>query len=88
MAANDPLDLKFTSREVTAWGGLALLKRMLDGLDFKAALRVLEVAPAWLQSQLRARAAHRANDRQHWVRSRSLCPCRHHPFGCNPGAPI
>ena len=54
MAANDPLDLKFTSREVTAWGGLALLKRMLDGLDFKAALRVLEVAPAWLQSQLRA----------------------------------
>ena len=72
MAANDPFDLKFTSREVTAWGGLALLKRMLDGLDFKAALRVLEVAPAWLQSQLRARAAHRANDRQHWVHSRSL----------------
>ena len=54
MAANDPLDLKLTSREVTAWGGLALLKRMLDGLDFKAALRVLEVAPAWLQSQRRA----------------------------------
>ena len=32
---------KFTSREVTAWGGLALLKRMLDGLDFKSALRGL-----------------------------------------------
>ena len=43
MAANDPLDLKFTSREVTAWGGLALLKRMLDGLDFKAALRDLKL---------------------------------------------
>jgi hypothetical protein len=42
MAANDPFDLKFTSREVTAWGGLALLKRMLDGLDFKAALRDLK----------------------------------------------
>ena len=27
MAANDPFDLKFTSREVTAWGGLVLLKR-------------------------------------------------------------
>jgi hypothetical protein len=27
MAANDPFDLKFTSREVTAWGGLALHKR-------------------------------------------------------------
>ena len=41
MATNDPFELKFTSREVTAWGGLALLKRMLDGLDFKAALRDL-----------------------------------------------
>ncbi len=43
MAANDPFDLKFTSREVTAWGGLALLKRMLDALDFKAALRDLKL---------------------------------------------
>lgn len=41
MSANGPFDLKFTSREVTAWGGLALLKRMLDGLDFKSALRGL-----------------------------------------------
>lgn len=32
-------ELKFTSREVTAWGGLALLKRLLDGLNFKAALQ-------------------------------------------------
>lgn len=32
-------ELKFTSREVTAWGGLALLKRLLDGLGFKAALQ-------------------------------------------------
>jgi hypothetical protein len=35
----DDFELKFTSREVTAWGGLALLKRLLDGLDFKAALQ-------------------------------------------------
>lgn len=38
MNLSDDFDLKFTSREVTAWGGLALLKRLLDGLDFKAAL--------------------------------------------------
>ena len=36
-----PVRFEFTSREVTAWGGLALLKRMLDGLDFKSALRGL-----------------------------------------------
>ena len=43
MAAHDPFDLKFTSREVTAWGCLALLKRMLDALDFKAALQDLKL---------------------------------------------
>lgn len=32
MSTESPFDLKFTSREVTAWGGLALLKRMLDGM--------------------------------------------------------
>ncbi len=35
MASQTPFALKFTSREVTAWGGLALLKRMLDGMGFK-----------------------------------------------------
>lgn len=39
MATQDPFDVKFTSREVSAWGGLALLKRMLDGLGFKAAMQ-------------------------------------------------
>lgn len=39
MAEPSPFDLKFTSREVTAWGGLALLKRMLDGLEFRQALQ-------------------------------------------------
>ena len=34
-----PFDLKFTSREVTAWGGLALLKRLLDGMGFKEAVQ-------------------------------------------------
>ena len=31
--------MKFTSREVSAWGGLALLKRMLDGMDFGSAMQ-------------------------------------------------
>ncbi len=39
MPPETPFDLKFTSREVTAWGGLALLKRMLDGMGFKDALQ-------------------------------------------------
>jgi hypothetical protein len=39
MPLETPFDLKFTSREVTAWGGLALLKRMLDGMGFQAALQ-------------------------------------------------
>lgn len=39
MASQDTFEVKFSSRAVSAWGGLALLKRMLDGLDFKAALQ-------------------------------------------------
>lgn len=39
MSAETPFDLKFTSREVTAWGGLALLKRMLDGMGFRQATK-------------------------------------------------
>jgi hypothetical protein len=32
-----PFEIKFTSREVSAWGGLALLKQMLSSMDFKQA---------------------------------------------------
>lgn len=39
MADFDAFDVKFTSREVTAWGGLALLKRMLDGLELRSAIQ-------------------------------------------------
>lgn len=39
MLTDPPFDMKFTSREVTAWGGLALVKRMLDGMGFKEALQ-------------------------------------------------
>ena len=43
MAPPDPFEVKFTSREVSAWGGLALLKRMLDGMGFKSAMQSWEL---------------------------------------------
>lgn len=30
-------EIKFTSREVSAWGGMALMKRMLDSMNFRTA---------------------------------------------------
>jgi Transposase DDE domain group 1 len=38
MQAADTFELKFTDQEITAWGGLALLKQMLDTLGFKEAV--------------------------------------------------
>jgi len=32
------LNLRFTDKEITAWGGMAIMKRMLDHLGFDAAL--------------------------------------------------
>lgn len=46
MPPETPFDLKFTSREVTAWGGLALLKRMLDGMGFKRCKAGIYPSPA------------------------------------------
>lgn len=39
MHTEQPFDFKFTSREVTVWGALALLKRMLYGMCWHAALQ-------------------------------------------------
>ena len=39
MVTPDSFDVKFTSREVSAWGGLALLKHMPGGMDFKSAMQ-------------------------------------------------
>jgi hypothetical protein len=36
--AGDGFSVRFTEREVTAWGGLALLKRMLDSMGFRQAV--------------------------------------------------
>ena len=32
-------ELQFSDQEITPWGGISVLKRMLDHLDFDAALR-------------------------------------------------
>ena len=31
-------ELRFTDKEITAWGGMAIMKRMLDHLEFDATL--------------------------------------------------
>ena len=31
-------ELRFTDKEITAWGGMALMKRMLDHMEFGSAL--------------------------------------------------
>jgi hypothetical protein len=33
-------ELRFTDKEITAWGGMGLMKRLLDHLDFDTALRL------------------------------------------------
>ncbi len=33
------LQLSFTDKEITPWGGLALMKRLLKKVDFREALR-------------------------------------------------
>ena len=45
MTTNEPFELALTSRVVSAWGALALLKRMLVALDFKAALGGMQLPP-------------------------------------------
>ena len=36
-------DLRFSDKEITAWGGMAIMKRMLDHLGFDAALTTAEL---------------------------------------------
>ena len=33
-------ELRFTDKEITAWGGMALMKQMLDHLGFDQALAI------------------------------------------------
>jgi hypothetical protein len=39
MSSNEFFEVKFTSREVSAWGGMALLKRMVDGMGLHSAVQ-------------------------------------------------
>ena len=36
-------DLRFTDKEITTWGGMGIMKRMLDHLGFVAALVVCDL---------------------------------------------
>lgn len=36
-------ELRFTDKEVTAWGGMGLMKRLLDHMDFDSALKLAEL---------------------------------------------
>jgi hypothetical protein len=68
----DPFDLRFSSREVPAWGGLSLLKRMLDGLDCRAGVQSWQLPPARLQPWGPTGVTHRADECQHLVWSSQI----------------
>jgi hypothetical protein len=38
-------ELAFTDKEITPWGGMALMKRMLDHLKFGEALKAIQLPP-------------------------------------------
>ena len=61
MLSAEHFDVKFTSREVSAWGGLALLKKMMDGMGVFQAIQSSQLpmpgsnlgyAPAQLLEQM------------------------------------
>ncbi|BBJ22081.1 hypothetical protein [Candidatus Nitrotoga sp. AM1P] len=39
MATDSDFEMRFSNREVSAWGGLALLKRVLNVIGFRTAAR-------------------------------------------------
>ena len=39
MINTDAFEIKFTSKEVSAWGGLPLLKNMMDGMGLQDVIR-------------------------------------------------
>lgn len=51
-----PFEIKFTSREVSAWGCMALMKRMLDSMDFRAAASQWDLPEPGSNRGLSARA--------------------------------
>ena len=39
MINTDAFEIKFTSKEVSAWGGLSLLKKMMDEMSLQDTIR-------------------------------------------------
>ena len=49
------LELSFSDKEITPWGGMALMSRMLGKIDFRGALKraaLPEHGLTWLQSSI------------------------------------
>ena len=67
-------DLKYTTREITAWGGLALLKRMMDGMGLRQAIEDWALPAPRSNRGYAPRATDRTNDCQHMVWRSTLCP--------------
>ena len=44
MLSTENFDIKFTSREVSAWGGLVLLKKMMGGMGVFRAIQYSKVS--------------------------------------------
>lgn len=57
-------ELRFTDKEITAWGGMALMKRMLDHLGFDQALADAQ-SPAPGNNRGYANAVNSALSRNH-----------------------
>ena len=74
MPPEAPFNLKFTSRKVTAWGELALLKRMLDGMGLKEDLQSGGLPQHGSNRGCRPEQLTEQNDRQHLVWSSPLRP--------------
>jgi hypothetical protein len=45
-------ELRFTDKEITAWGGMRIMKRMLDHLGFESALAASGLPQPGEQSRL------------------------------------
>lgn len=78
--------LKFSSKEVTAWGGLALLKKMLDAMDFGAAMKQWQLPQPGSNRGYRPEQLVEQMFVSIWCGACPLCPCRAHPPGYHLGA--
>lgn len=57
--ASSAFEIKFTSGEVSAWGGMALMKRMLDSMNFCTAASQWDLPEPGSNRETSARASDR-----------------------------